>query len=88
MVGEVDQTGTLQQSESFGAWGDRAQVLQADPRAEDRGYTGHEHLTEVNLVHMNGRVYDTVTGRFLGPATQTHRRNRNPGRASALSRTG
>jgi len=65
VVGEVDQTGTLKQSASFGAWGDRTQVVQADPRAEDRGFTGHEHLTEVNLVHMNGRVYDPVTGRFL-----------------------
>ncbi len=65
VVGEVDQAGVLKQSASFGAWGDRTQVVQADPRAEDRGYTGHEHLTEVNLVHMNGRVYDPVTGRFL-----------------------
>ena len=30
-----------------------------------RGYTGHEHIKEHNLIHMNGRVYDPVTGRFL-----------------------
>jgi RHS repeat-associated protein len=30
-----------------------------------RGYTGHEMLDNVNLVHMNGRVYDPVVGRFL-----------------------
>ncbi|WP_419768876.1 RHS repeat-associated core domain-containing protein [Arcobacter sp.] len=30
-----------------------------------RGFTGHEHITEFNLIHMNGRVYDPVTGRFL-----------------------
>lgn len=31
----------------------------------DRGYTDHEHLDEVGLVHMNGRIYDPVLGRFL-----------------------
>lgn len=28
----------------------------------DRGYTGHEHLDEMNLVHMNGRVFDPALG--------------------------
>lgn len=31
----------------------------------DRGYTNHEHLDELGLIHMNGRVYDPGTGRFL-----------------------
>jgi RHS repeat-associated protein len=31
----------------------------------DRGYTGHEMLDEVGLVHMNGRIYDPAIGRFL-----------------------
>jgi RHS repeat-associated protein len=30
-----------------------------------RGFTGHEMLDEVGLVHMNGRVYDPMIGRFL-----------------------
>jgi len=30
-----------------------------------RGYTGHEQLDEVGLVHMGGRVYDPILGRFL-----------------------
>ncbi|MBJ7880435.1 RHS repeat-associated core domain-containing protein [Gelidibacter salicanalis] len=33
----------------------------------DRGYTGHEHLLGVGLVHMNGRLYDPVLHRFLMP---------------------
>jgi len=32
-----------------------------------RGYTGHEHLTEFNLINMNGRIYDPILGRFLSP---------------------
>jgi RHS repeat-associated protein len=30
-----------------------------------RGFTFHEHLDNLNLVHLNGRVYDPVVGRFL-----------------------
>ncbi|MCP4307523.1 MAG: hypothetical protein GY788_22145, partial [bacterium] len=30
-----------------------------------RGYTGHEQLDPVGLVHMNGRVYDPEIGRFM-----------------------
>jgi len=31
----------------------------------DRGFTGHEHLAAVALIHMNGRVYDPLIARFL-----------------------
>ena len=30
-----------------------------------RGYTGHEMLDTVGIVHMNGRIYDAAIGRFL-----------------------
>ncbi|MDR6984473.1 RHS repeat-associated protein [Rheinheimera pacifica] len=30
-----------------------------------RGFTGHEQIDEVGLVHMGGRVYDPILGRFL-----------------------
>ena len=29
-----------------------------------RGFTDHEHLDELQLIHMNGRVYDYNLGRF------------------------
>ncbi len=32
-----------------------------------RGFTDHEHLDGVGLIHMNGRVYDPVVGRFVSP---------------------
>lgn len=32
-----------------------------------RGYTGHSMLGAMGLIHMNGRVQDAVTGRFLSP---------------------
>ncbi len=35
------------------------------PSLINRGFTGHEHVDEMDLIHMNGRVYDPVVGRFL-----------------------
>jgi RHS repeat-associated protein len=32
-----------------------------------RGFTGHEHLPWFNMINMNGRVYDPLTGQFLSP---------------------
>jgi RHS repeat-associated protein len=35
------------------------------PITTDRGYTEHEHLDEVGVIHMNGRIYDPLIGRFM-----------------------
>ena len=35
--------------------------------ATPRGFTGHEELASVGLVHMNARVYDPAAGRFPDP---------------------
>lgn len=37
------------------------------PYVDRRGYTGHEHLDNLNLIHMGGRVYAPVVGKFLSP---------------------
>jgi len=31
----------------------------------NRGFTGHEMLDDVGIIHMNGRIYDARLGRFL-----------------------
>jgi len=31
----------------------------------DRGYAGHEHLDDLGVVHMNGRIFDPVIARFM-----------------------
>jgi RHS repeat-associated protein len=38
--------------------------------ATDRGYTLHEHLEGLGLIHMNGRVYDPRLARFTSPDPQ------------------
>jgi len=42
-------------------------LLQTNSHQTDRGYTGHEQLDRVALIHMNGRVYDAALGRFISP---------------------
>jgi len=32
-----------------------------------RGFTGHEHYPQFNIINMNGRLYDPVIGRFFSP---------------------
>jgi RHS repeat-associated protein len=56
---------------AFDPWGRRLEkngdlnVWMPAPAHGDRGFTGHEHLDELALVHMNGRVYEPTLGRFL-----------------------
>ena len=71
----TDATGAVTDRFSFDAWGKRRDVTWAAflnvPAAIwqngriTRGYTGHEQLDPIGLVHMNGRVYDPELGRFL-----------------------
>ncbi|MCL2597623.1 MAG: lamin tail domain-containing protein [Paludibacter sp.] len=50
---------------AYTPWGGR--ILLSGWDITDRGYTGHEHLTALNLINMNGRIYDPVLARFLSP---------------------
>lgn len=51
-----------------GNWNDATGFLTSE--FTTRGFTGHEQLDEVGLVHMNGRVYDPLLGRFLSADPQ------------------
>ena len=46
-------------------WGTGAPDWSGIANTTRRGYTGHEHLDNLALIHMHGRVYDPGTGRFL-----------------------
>jgi RHS repeat-associated protein len=71
----LDSAGIVLARESFTPFGERrGSNWQGLPSAGDksafadvtrRGFTGHEMLDAVNLIHMNGRVYDPHLGRFL-----------------------
>ena len=71
----TDGIGAVAQRLSFDAWGKRREInwqamsepaiLAFSTTLTTRGFTGHEMLDPVGLVHMNGRVYDPELGRFL-----------------------
>ncbi|MFZ0544759.1 MAG: RHS repeat-associated core domain-containing protein, partial [Candidatus Promineifilaceae bacterium] len=68
----TDGSGNIEQRRGFGPfgkardanWGETlaGQLLSA---VSPRGFTDHEHLDSVALIHMNGRAYDYNLGRFL-----------------------
>jgi RHS repeat-associated protein len=72
----MSSTGALLVSENFAAYGSRRNPVtwSGAPTSGDlttiagitrQGYTGQTMLGNMGLIHMNGRVQDSVTGRFL-----------------------
>lgn len=68
----VDASGNVLSRESYDAFGARrngdwslGRFLTDLTRTTQRGYTGHEMLDDLGLIHMNARVYDPRLGRFL-----------------------
>ncbi|MCA3068459.1 MAG: hypothetical protein ING73_16280 [Rhodocyclaceae bacterium] len=72
------ETGALRERLAYDAWGKRRTTNGAatgtpatptpdtiDGVVDNRGFTGHEMLDQLDLVHMNGRIYDPLIGRFL-----------------------
>src|SRR5262245_13859075 len=70
------ETGHVEELRSYDAWGVRrspetGQPLGSVTSQSSRGFTSHEHLEEVGLIHMNGRVYDPLLARFGTPDPMT-----------------
>lgn len=72
-----DSDGNLGEVLAYDPWGKRRSIsgttTEGDGVVDDHGYTGHEMLDQLGLVHMNGRVYDPLLGRFISadPFIQT-----------------
>jgi RHS repeat-associated protein len=71
----TNEAGVVMERLSYDAWGVRrnpdGSPSGAITSATTRGFTGHEHLEEVGLIHMNGRVYDPLLARFGTPDPTT-----------------
>lgn len=73
IIAITNQLGEIVEKRHFDAWGNIAKVQDGAGNnltgltVIDRGYTGHEHLQGVKLIHMNGRLYDPLLHRFLQP---------------------
>lgn len=69
----TDVNGNAVEKRQFDAWGNIVALTDGNGNpltafvVLDRGYTGHEHLLGVGLIHMNGRLYDSKLHRFLSP---------------------
>ncbi|MDO8051427.1 NBR1-Ig-like domain-containing protein [Janthinobacterium sp. SUN211] len=78
----------------YDAWGKRRSVADndntddsIDGKIDNRGFTGHEMLDQLDLVHMNGRVYDPLTAKFLSgdPLVSDPKNGQNYNRYSYVS---
>jgi RHS repeat-associated protein len=67
-----NEAGTVVERLAYDPWGKR-RYANGLPDSQDvltgenteRGYTEHEHLDEMDAIHMNGRIYDPLIGRFM-----------------------
>ncbi len=73
-----DEAGNSIEKRHFDAWGNfthlqkgvgsvitNINAINSSEMLIDRGYTSHEYLAGVELIHMNGRLYDPLLRRFL-----------------------
>ncbi len=72
--GSIATLNGTQQRLAFDPWGNRRNpnnwselITKPTHLITDRGYTMHEHLDDLALINMNGRVFDPQIARFLSP---------------------
>ncbi|AUD61210.1 hypothetical protein AYJ58_17770 [Shewanella sp. Pdp11] len=67
----TDAAGNSVQQFVYDPWGKQTAVFDTGllanytTPATTKGYTGHEHISHLDLIHMNGRIYDATIGRFM-----------------------
>ncbi len=72
----TDENGKVVERMSFEAFGSRRNIDWSSAAGvvaaieSHHGFTGHEQLDDVGIIHMNGRLYDPQLGRFLSPDIQ------------------
>ena len=68
-----DENGKLCQELSYDAWGARrnpdnweSYAFLSEANAwKERGFGGHEHIDLLDMINMDGRMYDPIVGRFI-----------------------
>lgn len=69
----TDSAGTVTETRGYdafgkprsGTWNDLAPPKLGSVAITPKGFTQHEHLNQLELIHMNGRVFDYALGRFF-----------------------
>lgn len=74
VIAMTAEDGTIRtdSKQEYDVWGKRRSAVDnastddsIDGKVDNRGFTGHEMLDQLDLVHMNGRVYDPLIGKFM-----------------------
>jgi RHS repeat-associated protein len=76
VVAITDNQGNVTEQLAYDAWGKRRTLDGAsvngtatpdsiDGMTDNKGFTHHEMLDQLDLVHMNGRVYDPLVAKFM-----------------------
>lgn len=70
----TSSAGVIEYEQNFDAWGRNRHAttwaytsVPTPPVWLYRGYTGHEHISQMGIINMNGRLYDPVLARMLSP---------------------
>jgi RHS repeat-associated protein len=69
----TDSAGTVTETRGYdafgkprsGTWNDLTPPKLGSVAITPKGFTQHEHLNQLELIHMNGRVFDYALGRFF-----------------------
>ncbi|WP_370316624.1 RHS repeat domain-containing protein [Pseudoalteromonas sp.] len=70
----TDANGSVVQHINYDAWGKQnrfytssslVSLLNQQSPVESKGYTGHKEISDLGIIHMNGRIYDYNLGRFM-----------------------
>lgn len=69
----TDSAGTVTETRGYdafgkprsGTWNDLTPPKLGSVATTPKGFTQHEHLNQLELIHMNGRVFDYALGRFF-----------------------
>lgn len=74
VIAATNEAGTVIEGGGFNAFGERRTngsatgITSIGLASTTRGFTGHEMLDDgLDVIHMNGRIYDPTLGRFLQP---------------------
>jgi RHS repeat-associated protein len=71
VVAISNAAGVVKEQLAYDSWGKRRKATGdgipdcLDCVTDNRGFTGHEMLDKLDLVHMNGRIYDPLLARFI-----------------------
>ena len=84
----TDKTGLVVQRTVYDPWGKSSSISGGysgvSNLIESITFTGHESIDDLNIIHMNGRIYEPTLGRFLqsDPFIQAPKNSQNYNRYS------